>query len=272
MKPPSVIMPGIFRTIPNALLLLVLLVNLTVLALADDGKKILEAQAQQLTSEGRAFEDKQQFKEAEEKYTAAEAITSTKDGKNGLERIQKAEAKKFHDLLAEAHGLFDAGKPADAARRLEEAKSLAPQDPALHYNLAVCYQKSGDRLKAVSEMDQTLSLLPENDKNRAQLEQVRSAMRSLDASHCGMTTLFPCAEFQHLRREYETALRVWGQYEFPLPNAALGLPEQPFLKQNALDARNAAKERLIDHREKCRICKIEQRLNEWPRRHRPKAG
>ena len=103
-------------------------------------------------------------------------MTSTKDGKNGLERIQKAEAKKFHDLLAEAHGLFDAGKPADAARRLEEAKSLAPQDPALHYNLAVCYQKSGDRLKAVSEMDQTLSLLPENDKNRAQLEQVRSAM------------------------------------------------------------------------------------------------
>ena len=176
MKLLSVIMPGIFRTIPNALLLLVLLVNLSVLALADDGKKNLEAQAQQLTSEGRALEDKQQFKEAEEKYTAAEAITSTKDGKNGLERIQKAEAKKFHDLLAEAHGLFDAGKPADAARRLEEAKSLAPQDPALHYNLAVCYQKSGDRLKAVSEMDQTLSLLPENDKNRAQLEQVRSAM------------------------------------------------------------------------------------------------
>ena len=96
--------------------------------------------------------------------------------------------------------------------------------------------------------------------------------RSLDASHCGMTTLFPCAEFQHLRREYETALRVWGQYEFPLPNAPLGLPEQPYLKQKALDARNAAKERLNDQRENCRICKIEQRLNEWPRRHRPKAG
>jgi tetratricopeptide (TPR) repeat protein len=176
MKPPSFITPGIFRTLPNALLLTVLLINLSVSALADDGKKNLEAQAQQMTSEGRALEDKQQFKEAEEKYTAAEAIISTKDGKSGLERIQKAEAKKFRDLLAEAHGLFDAGKPADAARKLEEAKSLGLQDPALHYNLAVCYQKSGDRLKAVSEMNQTLSLLPEDDKNRGQLEQIRSAM------------------------------------------------------------------------------------------------
>jgi hypothetical protein len=87
-----------------------------------------------------------------------------------------------------------------------------------------------------------------------------------------MTTLFPCAEFQRLRREYETALRVWGQYEFLLPNAPLGLPERPYLKRKALDARNAAKERLIDHREKCRICKIEERLNWWSRRHHPKAG
>jgi tetratricopeptide (TPR) repeat protein len=176
MRPPSVIMPGTFRTIPNALLITVLLVNLSVSAFADDGKKNLEAQAEQLASEGKALEDKQQLKGAEEKYTAAEAITSTKEGKSGLERIQKAEAGKFHDLLADAHGLFDAGKPGDAARKLEEAKAVVPQDPALHYNLAVCYQKSGDRPKAVSEMDQTLSLLPENDRNRAQLEQVRSAM------------------------------------------------------------------------------------------------
>jgi hypothetical protein len=84
-----------------------------------------------------------------------------------------------------------------------------------------------------------------------------------------MSSLRPCAVFQHLRREYENALRVWGSYEFPQHNAP---QQQAHLKQEALDARNAASERLTTHREKCRVCKIEERLNDWPGRHRTKAG
>jgi hypothetical protein len=83
-----------------------------------------------------------------------------------------------------------------------------------------------------------------------------------------MSSLLPCAVSQHLRREYENALRVWGSYEFPQHNA----PEQQVhLKREALDARNAASERLTTHREKCRVCKIEERLNDWPGHHRTKA-
>jgi hypothetical protein len=91
-----------------------------------------------------------------------------------------------------------------------------------------------------------------------------------------MSTIFPCAEFQELKRQYESALRLWGQYEFPLHNQPLVArawqATQLRLKQKAVEARNKASERLLAHKEKCRVCKIEVRLTEWPGRHRIKAG
>jgi hypothetical protein len=30
-----------------------------------------------------------------------------------------------------------------------------------------------------------------------------------------MSNLFPCLELQRLKQQYETALRIWGQFEFP---------------------------------------------------------
>ena len=84
-----------------------------------------------------------------------------------------------------------------------------------------------------------------------------------------MRTLFPCAEFHRLRQEYETALRVWGKYEFPPHDAPVG---SVHLKQKALEARNAASDRIFKHKGKCRVCRIEESLQEWPGRHRPKAG
>jgi tetratricopeptide (TPR) repeat protein len=139
-------------------------------------KKELEKQAKQVAAEAKALEDGGQLKDAEQKYDAAEAIISTGDGRAGLDRVHKAEAKKFQELMAESKALYDSGRPTDAITKLHEAQALQPGNPALHYNLALCYSKLGDRLKAVAEMDQTLAALPENDKNRDQLEQVRSAM------------------------------------------------------------------------------------------------
>jgi hypothetical protein len=79
-----------------------------------------------------------------------------------------------------------------------------------------------------------------------------------------MSNLFPCVELQRLKQQYQTALRLWGQFEFPLHKEPVGSParqaEQLELKQKALNARNEASERLIAHRDKCRICKIEIRL------------
>jgi hypothetical protein len=80
----------------------------------------------------------------------------------------------------------------------------------------------------------------------------------------GMSNLFPCVELQKLKQQYETALRIWDQCEFPLHNEPVGSParqvEQLQLKERALKARNEASERQLAHREKCRICKIEVRL------------
>jgi hypothetical protein len=90
------------------------------------------------------------------------------------------------------------------------------------------------------------------------------ALLLVGSSNCAMSNLFPCVELQRLKQQYENALRIWGQFEFPLHNEpvgpAAGQAERFQLKQRALNARNDASARLLAHREKCQICKIEVRL------------
>jgi hypothetical protein len=75
-----------------------------------------------------------------------------------------------------------------------------------------------------------------------------------------MGNLFPCVEVQRVKQQYENALRIWGQFEFPLHNEPVGPAERLQLKQGALNARNEACERLLAHRAKCRICMIDAKL------------
>jgi hypothetical protein len=69
-----------------------------------------------------------------------------------------------------------------------------------------------------------------------------------------------CAELQQLKLQYELALRVWGEYLFPAHNEPVGTPgwrsEKLWLqlKERALDARNAANERLFNHKRTCPLC------------------
>jgi tetratricopeptide (TPR) repeat protein len=169
---PACIKPMVFLV---ACLLLLNIVTVRV-ASADDAKKDQEAHAKTLTAEAKTLEDKGELKEAEGKYVAAEAVISTGDGRSGLDRIRKAESKKFQGLMAEARTLYDSGKTSEALTKLKEAEPLAAGNPALNYNMALCFSKLGDRSNAVARMDATLATLPEKDKNRAQLEEVRSAM------------------------------------------------------------------------------------------------
>ena len=64
------------------------------------------------------------------------------------------------------------------------------------------------------------------------------------SSHCAMIGLSPCVELQRLQQQYQTALRIWGQFEFQLHNEPVGpqarQAEQLQLKQRALNARNEA--------------------------------
>ena len=40
----------------------------------------------------------------------------------------------------------------------------------------------------------------------------------------GMVAADPCAQLQQLKRQYESALRAWAQYQFPLHNEPVGTP------------------------------------------------
>jgi tetratricopeptide (TPR) repeat protein len=141
-----------------------------------EDKKQLEARAKQTAEEAKAFEAKGQLKEAEEKYLAAEAIITTREGSGGLDRVRRAKAKRAQSLLTESHGLYDAGKTQEAISKLEEANLLEPGNAATHYNLALGYTKLDDKAKAISELDQCLQILPEDNKNRSQIEQMKSAL------------------------------------------------------------------------------------------------
>jgi hypothetical protein len=104
------------------------------------------------------------------------------------------------------------------------------------------------------------------------------ALRWFGGFEYAMSILFPCAELRNLKRRYESALRMWGQLEFPVHNEPVGSRAQQLdrlhLKLRALEARNDAAERVLAHQEKCRLCKIEVEFVNGPgrlkvRRNRP---
>jgi hypothetical protein len=67
-----------------------------------------------------------------------------------------------------------------------------------------------------------------------------------------------CAELRELKQHYESALRAWGQHEFPLHNEPVATrarrSDRLQRKQTALDARNAANDSVLDHRRVCPLC------------------
>jgi hypothetical protein len=76
----------------------------------------------------------------------------------------------------------------------------------------------------------------------------------------GMGAVDTCGELQQLKQQYEFAPRVWGEYEFPVHNEPVrtqGWRSEALrlqLKQMALDATNAAKECLFNHKLTCPLC------------------
>jgi hypothetical protein len=80
-----------------------------------------------------------------------------------------------------------------------------------------------------------------------------------------MAALEPCAELRRLKRQYESALRAWGGYEFPLHNEPVGTlarrSEQLQLKQKALGERNTANDRVLDHKRICPLCSYQSWLS-----------
>jgi hypothetical protein len=73
-----------------------------------------------------------------------------------------------------------------------------------------------------------------------------------------MAAADPCSELRELKQQYESALRVWAQYEFPLHNEPVGTraqrSEHLLLKQRALEERNAANDHVLNHKRICPFC------------------
>jgi hypothetical protein len=76
----------------------------------------------------------------------------------------------------------------------------------------------------------------------------------------GMGAADTCGELQQLKQQYEFALRVWGEYQFPVHNEPVGTLAwrsedlRLQLKQKATDARNVANQRLFNHKLTCPLC------------------
>jgi hypothetical protein len=71
-----------------------------------------------------------------------------------------------------------------------------------------------------------------------------------------------CAELQLLKQRYESALRIWGEYQFPVHNEPARTQAWQFeqLKQRALDRRNAANDRVLAHKLTCSLCGAERKI------------
>jgi tetratricopeptide (TPR) repeat protein len=134
-------------------------------------KKELEAKAKELVSEGKALEKQGQLDEARDKYIDAEGYLTTKDALNGIDRILDAKKQQAEALLKDAHHDCDAGKMQDCAAKLEKALVVAPEKTVvLHYNLALCYQKLGDRSQALEHLDSVIAATRDTKERVALLE------------------------------------------------------------------------------------------------------
>ncbi|HXW55373.1 MAG TPA: hypothetical protein VEJ67_06475 [Candidatus Cybelea sp.] len=137
-------------------------------------KKQLEAKAKELVSEGKELEKQGQLDDAKDKYIDAEGYISTKDALNGFERIRAAKKSQAEVLLEDAHHDCNSGRNADCAKKLEEALNAGPDKPlTLHYDLALCYEKLGDRADALVHLDQAINAT-QDTKQRIALVELRT--------------------------------------------------------------------------------------------------
>jgi hypothetical protein len=117
---------------------------------------------------------------------------------------------------------------------------------------------------AVREMPRNLreeeanAKLPLFNKTWRQAKECNLPQRMKSACHRDRVSGCACPELEALKRQYEFALRIWGEYEFPFHNEPIATRARRSvrlqLKQNALVARNEANDSLLDHKLVCLLC------------------
>lgn len=159
--------------IPFVLGLVFLLVSSIPWASAQNGesdKKQLEAQAKGLIAEGQALEQQGKLPEALDKYVDAEGVFSTREALASIWRTREAENQKVNALVAATHRTYDQAKFGDCAAQLEEGLNIEPANPLVHYDLAACYARLGDRGRAFDHLDQSFGAVLRRKWRADQLE------------------------------------------------------------------------------------------------------
>lgn len=148
-------------------------------AFADDQekaqKKALEQQANQLIREAKDLEKSGQLLDARSRYISSQAFWETKDAIKAIKNIDEEIHDRVKDALRQAHKLYDQGQFKPAADVLENALKLGESTAILSYNLALCYQRTGDTATSLAYLDQATSASPD-PKRRLKLQQLRSAL------------------------------------------------------------------------------------------------
>src|SRR6185436_7305730 len=134
-------------------------------AFADDQekaqKKALEQQANELIKEAKELEKSGQLLEARSRYAGSQAFWETKDATQAIKHIDEAIHDRVKDALRQAHKLYDKGQFKPAAEALENALKLGESTAVLSYNLALCYQRTGDTAASLAFLAQAASASPD---------------------------------------------------------------------------------------------------------------
>jgi tetratricopeptide (TPR) repeat protein len=148
-------------------------------ALADDQekaqKKALEQQADELIKEAKVLEKSGQLLEARSRYASSQAFWETKDAIQAIKHIDEEIHNRVKDALRQAHKLYDQGQFKAAADALENALKLGESTAILSYDLALCYQRTGEVASSLAYLDQAASASPD-PKRRLKFQQLRSAL------------------------------------------------------------------------------------------------
>ncbi|MEN3335370.1 MAG: hypothetical protein V7641_4735 [Blastocatellia bacterium] len=161
------------------LILIFLLLPSAPAAFADDQekaqKKALEQQANELIKEAKALEKSGQLLEARSHYVSSQAFWETKDAIQAIKHIDEEIHRQVKDALRQAHKLYDQGQFKPAAEALENALKLGESTAILSYDLALCYQRTGDTAASLAFLAQAASASPD-PKQRLKLQQLRTAL------------------------------------------------------------------------------------------------
>jgi tetratricopeptide (TPR) repeat protein len=148
-------------------------------AFADDQekaqKKALEQQANELIKEAKDLEKSGQLLEARSRYASSQAFWETKDAIQAIKHIDEEIHRRVKDALRQAHKLYDQGQFKPAAEALESASKLGESTAILSYDLALCYQRTGDTAASLAYLDQAASAT-RDPKLRLRLQQTRTAL------------------------------------------------------------------------------------------------